>query len=127
MSGYSTSTTASVSVHVMRDYRVRGLARPVRRTPSGYYLFNERPRTVRTPDATVSAPDCVGRERRGAKRGMNQRHPKDEGSAGDDRQGGKMCQSKCKTLICKSTNGLQSRLRRFDSDPSLHEFFQEPE
>ena len=41
--------------------------------------------------------------------------------------GGKLRQSVCNALILKGTNGLQSRLRRFDSDPSLHEFFQEPE
>ena len=45
MIGYTTSTlatTAGVSVHVVRDYLVRGLVRPVRRTPGGHCLFDER-------------------------------------------------------------------------------------
>ncbi len=36
--------------------------------------------------------------------------------------GGKLRQSVCSALILKGTNGLQSRLRRFDSDPSLQKF-----
>ena len=33
--------------------------------------------------------------------------------------GVKWCQSVCNVLIVEGTSGLQSRLRRFDSDPSL--------
>ena len=45
MGGYLTSRlaeAAGVSVHVVRDYMVRGLVRPVRRTPGGYCLFDEQ-------------------------------------------------------------------------------------
>ena len=42
-------------------------------------------------------------------------------------QGVKWRQHVCNVLIVEGTSGLQSRLRRFDSDPSLDEIFQEPE
>lgn len=45
MSGYTTfklAAAAGVSVHVVRDYVIRGLVRPVRRTPGGYCLFDEQ-------------------------------------------------------------------------------------
>ncbi len=32
---------AGVSVHIVRDYLLRGLLRPVARTPGGYGLFND--------------------------------------------------------------------------------------
>lgn len=41
MDGYTTSRladAAGVSVHVVRDYVLRGLVHPARRTPGGYGL-----------------------------------------------------------------------------------------
>ena len=34
--------TAGVSVHVVRDYVLRGLVHPARRTPGGYGLYDEQ-------------------------------------------------------------------------------------
>ena len=55
MSSYTISKLAEqagVSVHVVRDYLLRGLLNPVRRTDSGYGIFDEqslaRLRFVRT-------------------------------------------------------------------------------
>ena len=45
MERYTTSklaTAAGVSVHIVRDYVVRGLVHPVRRTPGGHGLYDQR-------------------------------------------------------------------------------------
>ncbi|TAM00979.1 MAG: mercuric resistance transcriptional repressor protein MerD [Paraburkholderia sp.] len=45
MDGYTISRladAAGVSVHVVREYVLRGLVHPVRRTPSGYGLYDEQ-------------------------------------------------------------------------------------
>lgn len=45
MDGYTISRfaeAAGVSVHVVRDYVLRGLVHPVRHTPSGYGLYDEQ-------------------------------------------------------------------------------------
>ena len=49
----------------------------------------------------------------------NQRFWRHERATVANIQGDKMCQNKCKALTCKSTNTLQRRLRRFESDASL--------
>ena len=67
------------------------------------------------------------REATGSGRGLS-RHRGGETAAtvGQERttgcsiQGVKWCQYVCIALIVEGINGLQSRLRRFDSDPSLH-------
>jgi len=45
MDGYTISRlamAAGVSVHVVRDYVLRGLVQPAQRTPSGYGLYDEQ-------------------------------------------------------------------------------------
>lgn len=45
MDGYTISRlagVAGVSVHIVRDYVLRGLVHPVRRTPGGYGLYDEQ-------------------------------------------------------------------------------------
>ncbi len=67
---YRLAAAAGVSVHVVRDYVVRGLLHPARRTPGGYGLYGEPAlaryqngfRSVAPWAATPSGPHAPGQD-----------------------------------------------------------------